>query len=160
LDYLKALQLDYEPDALRFHAHPLPIGAARIFALPRRQILLAGDAAGLINPFFGDGILYAVKSGIMAAECVVEGTTLEYSDRIHTKFATNFDAALRMANFFYQFPGFCYRYGVTNPRATRAAARLIAGEFPFDQLPRRVLHRVRRQALGSLLPMQGARSSG
>ncbi len=38
---------------------------------PRRDdILLAGDAAGFVDPFVGDGISLAVRSGSLAAECL------------------------------------------------------------------------------------------
>ena len=153
LGYLEALQLPYQLDDLKFHAHPLPIwNGKESLHTPDGKILLAGDAAGLINPFFGDGILYAVKSGAIAAECVIEGATLDYSDRIHAQLAANFDAALKMADFFYQYPGFCYRYGVRHPRATRAAARVIAGELPFNELPGRVLNRIRDRVVQKILP--------
>lgn len=153
LGYLEALQLPYQRDELKFHAHPLPIwnGKESLHTLDGK-ILLAGDAAGLINPFFGDGILYAVKSGAIAAECVIENAPQDYSDRIHAQLAANFDAALKMADFFYQYPGFCYRYGVRNPQATRAAARLIAGDLPFNELAGRVLRRIRDRVVEKVLP--------
>jgi geranylgeranyl reductase family protein len=151
LNYLESLHLPSPPEDLKFHAHPLPIwhGKEPLHS-PDGKILLAGDAAGLINPFFGDGILYAVKSGRTAAQAVIDGATLEYSDRIHAQFAANFDAALTMANFFYQYPGFCYRYGVSNPRATRAAARLIAGELPFNHLASHIFKRLRGRLVEKL----------
>jgi flavin-dependent dehydrogenase len=34
-------------------------------------ILLAGDAAGFVDPFVGDGISLALRGGAMAAECLV-----------------------------------------------------------------------------------------
>lgn len=46
--------------------HPLPLSSGR----PRPdhgRVLLAGDAAGLINPLTGEGIFYAIASGRMAA---------------------------------------------------------------------------------------------
>jgi menaquinone-9 beta-reductase len=36
------------------------------------RVLLVGDAAGLINPINGEGIQYALQSGIWAAEMVIE----------------------------------------------------------------------------------------
>src|SRR5256885_17163656 len=58
-------------DELTYYAHPLPIwdGLNRLQTRDNR-VLLAGDAAGLINPFFGDGILHALKSGQIAAEWI------------------------------------------------------------------------------------------
>jgi flavin-dependent dehydrogenase len=36
-------------------------------------VLLAGDAAGLINPLTGEGIFYAVLSGALAGQAAVRG---------------------------------------------------------------------------------------
>jgi flavin-dependent dehydrogenase len=36
----------------------------------RGNVLLAGDAAGFIDPFVGDGISMALRSGALAAECL------------------------------------------------------------------------------------------
>ncbi|HHY97420.1 MAG TPA: geranylgeranyl reductase family protein [Firmicutes bacterium] len=38
--------------------------------IAKSRILLAGDAAGMVDPFSGEGIYYAIKSGAMAAETV------------------------------------------------------------------------------------------
>ena len=36
----------------------------------RRGVLLVGDAGGMVNPFNGEGIAYAMESGELAAEVV------------------------------------------------------------------------------------------
>jgi flavin-dependent dehydrogenase len=149
-DYMNALQLRYEPDHLQFFAHPLPIwNGKEPVNTPDGKILLAGDAAGLINPFFGDGILHAVKSGMIAATCVAEGTTQTYSDRIHAEFAANFDAALNLAQFFYKYPGVCYKAGVKSERSTRTAARLLSGDLQFNDITGRVMTRLRNAMVGN-----------
>ncbi len=38
----------------------------------RAGLLLVGDAGGLVNPFNGEGIGYAMESAKLAAECVVQ----------------------------------------------------------------------------------------
>ena len=37
-----------------------------------RGVLLVGDAGGMVNPFNGEGIAYAMESGELAAEVVVQ----------------------------------------------------------------------------------------
>lgn len=50
---------------------PLPMGGSRTPpAMP--GMLVIGDAAGLVNPFNGEGIAYAMESGELAAELVAE----------------------------------------------------------------------------------------
>ena len=153
--YLKALNVPYDPEHMRFHAHPLPLWHGKeSLQTADGKILLVGDAAGLINPCFGDGILHAVKSGVIAANCVVERTPAEYTDRIHAEFAANFDAALKLSRFFYQYPGLCYNYAVKNPKAAYIATQLLAGDLLFTDMVGRAIRRVRRATIGRLFSLQ------
>ena len=68
-------QLDEE-----FAVTPLR-GAGLPMALHRRPaytrgLLLAGDAAGTVNPFNGEGISYAMETGRMAAETAADALAL------------------------------------------------------------------------------------
>ena len=50
-----------------------------IFAAPQAEengVLFAGDAAGFIDPFVGDGISLALRSGMMAASAVAENDSV------------------------------------------------------------------------------------
>lgn len=151
LAYLDALQVPYERERLRFHAHLLPLwdGKEQLQTKDNR-ILLAGDAAGLINPLFGDGILHAVKSGAIAAQCLVEDAPGDYTRRIHAEFAPNFDAALQLARFFYQWTGLCYKYGIKYERATRIATELLCGELSFGEALGRAMRRLQQSMEGAL----------
>ena len=53
-------------------AHRLPLSTGRP-TLPDGRVLLAGDAASLINPLTGEGIFYAVLSGSLAGAAAVHG---------------------------------------------------------------------------------------
>lgn len=54
---------------LRSRGGAIPFGLARRFARPGAMVV--GDAAGLVNPITGGGLLYAVASAEMAAEAVI-----------------------------------------------------------------------------------------
>ena len=57
-----------------------PIGVNRDGGYPGRgRVLLAGDAAGLAEPLFGEGIYFALKSGRLAAQSIIHG--MAYADR-------------------------------------------------------------------------------
>ena len=60
---------------------------------------MAGDAAGLVDPLLGEGIPYALWSGMLAAHCVVEhlcqGSALaNYTDQVQRE-VINFQRPLR-----------------------------------------------------------------
>jgi geranylgeranyl reductase family protein len=70
LDRLGHLLPGSEPTGLR--AHHLPLSTRRP-SPARGQVLLAGDALSLINPFTGEGIFYAVLSGALAGTTAAAG---------------------------------------------------------------------------------------
>jgi flavin-dependent dehydrogenase len=63
LDGLARLLPGAYPAELKAHRLPLSTGRPR---QPDGRVLLAGDAASLINPLTGEGIFYAVLSGALA----------------------------------------------------------------------------------------------
>jgi geranylgeranyl reductase family protein len=69
--FLRELELP-EPERLRLHAHGLPYGS--YLKIPGcGNTLLVGDAAGLADPFLGEGIYYAHRSAELAAHAIVAG---------------------------------------------------------------------------------------
>ncbi|MCP4818138.1 MAG: geranylgeranyl reductase family protein, partial [Shimia sp.] len=63
--------LGFDPDAIKFKGHHLPFGDFRK-SPGRANILLAGDAAGLVDPITGEGIAFAMKSGQIAAQAALD----------------------------------------------------------------------------------------
>ncbi len=81
-DYRQLMRawLDGTPEEWGFREHNA-IGKVGGAALPmgfnrtphyRAGLLLVGDAGGMVNPFNGEGIGYAMESARLAAECVVQ----------------------------------------------------------------------------------------
>jgi len=77
------------PLRLDFHRSPLRRG----------RLLLVGEAAGLVNPFSGEGIDYALESGVLAAECLEhslksgdwsERALSDYERRLRSRFQRSF----------------------------------------------------------------------
>jgi geranylgeranyl reductase family protein len=65
LEQLEGLLPGSTLDAHAWKGHHLPLSGWR-WAQPDGRVLLAGDAAGLVNPMSGEGIYYAVATGIRA----------------------------------------------------------------------------------------------
>jgi geranylgeranyl reductase family protein len=68
LDQLEELLPGY--DGGQWKGHHLPLSGWR-WDQPDGRLLLAGDAAGLINPMTGEGIYYAIATGIAAGRSAV-----------------------------------------------------------------------------------------
>ncbi|KRE92260.1 hyaluronate lyase [Nocardioides sp. Soil774] len=76
LDQLEALIPGAATGGTGWLGHHLPLSGWR-WHQPSGRVLLVGDAAGLVNPLTGEGIYYAVATGIAAgrtaARCLAEG---------------------------------------------------------------------------------------
>ncbi len=153
LEMARALGIQTAPDRSCLHYHPVPVWAGRCRLQHRTgRVLLAGDAASLVNPLFGDGILNAVRSGVLAAQAVINGRTLSYTEDIYAEIGRDLDAAERVARLFYSVPEVCFRLGVMRPSASRTAARLLCGELRYRDVSSLALRRlgsaVRRSVMG------------
>jgi geranylgeranyl reductase family protein len=95
VDYKDLLKrwLDNTPEEWGFRDHNM-VGQVRGAALPMgfnrkphyaNGMLLVGDAGGMVNPFNGEGIAYAMESGEMAADVITQAlsrTTPEAAERV------------------------------------------------------------------------------
>lgn len=76
LEQLERLLPGTVPDGERWRGHHLPLSGWG-WSQPDGPVLLAGDAAGLVNPMTGEGIYYAVATGVLAgraaARALAEG---------------------------------------------------------------------------------------
>jgi menaquinone-9 beta-reductase len=98
---------------------PLPMGFNRT-PVARPGLLLVGDAAGIVNPFNGEGIAYAMESGELAAELVHDALV---ADR--PGIAMMYPTVLRerYARYFSIGRGFARAIG--RPAIMRASTRLL-----------------------------------
>ena len=103
--------------------HPLPLFSSRT-GLYRQQgpgelvngrALLVGDAGHLVDPLFGEGIYYAVRSGKLAATTVLDQlhdrrkSLWDYELAIRLELYPEFRIASRLARIVYSFPRLCHR---------------------------------------------------
>jgi geranylgeranyl reductase family protein len=82
-----------------------PISVARPHdALGTKQVLFAGDAAGLANPITGEGISSAIASGRIAGESIAAGeggASAEYARRIEVEVIPTIDGYRRRGDLAY-----------------------------------------------------------
>lgn len=90
---------------------PISRGYGRYHAA---HALLVGDAAGIVDPFTGEGIYYAIRSGQIAAEEIARaygqgdghGDVSTYTARINSEINSDLRAATLFAELFYRVPSF------------------------------------------------------
>lgn len=71
LERLEALLPGATAGGTNWKGHQLPLSAGR-WRPPAGPVLLVGDAAGLVNPMTGEGIYYAVATGLAAGQAAAE----------------------------------------------------------------------------------------
>jgi geranylgeranyl reductase family protein len=97
---------------------PLPMGMnRRPLSLP--GLLVVGDAGGIINPFNGEGIAYALESGELAAELVHDALARGKPGVAHV-----YHAVLRQRYGRYFSAGRGFVRAIGNPTVMRLATRL------------------------------------
>ncbi len=67
---------------LKLNAWRIPATGGTSGKVATGNALLLGDAAGLVDPFLGEGISYAIQSGTIAADCIINNNASEYRKRI------------------------------------------------------------------------------
>lgn len=120
-------------------------------------LLLVGDAAGLITPYSGEGIAYALESAEVAASAVLDAKTPSgmlraYEEAIWDAYGFQFRTALWFMKAMRRPPlaRAAAELGLASPRVFRAAVRIMAYLIEEDrQAPSTVsgLYRAVRSAL-------------
>ncbi len=93
------------PDPKRIFSHLLPSLSVESWGSLRLAgpgWALAGDAAGLVDPVTGEGIYYAMRSGDLLAEALLEDLPQAYPERVRSDFGRSLAQGARLARLFYQ----------------------------------------------------------
>ncbi len=144
--------------------HPLPLYPGRrnhaSASLVQGQAVLVGDAGHLVDPLFGEGIYYAVRSGQLAARAILgtvhnrNQTLFEYDHALGQEIYPEFRVASRMARIVYSFPRLCHRLMHNYQEVIRLYYGVLQGHTTyqgfFAQAKGLVKHSVRRLLLEAL----------
>jgi flavin-dependent dehydrogenase len=116
----------------------LPMGLNRTPQY-HQGLLLAGDAAGMVNPFNGEGIAYAMESGELLARVVAQGLarpTRAQTERVLSGYADELQAAYgryyTLGRLFVELIGrpkimrYATSRGMHHPQLMRFALKLMA----------------------------------
>jgi geranylgeranyl reductase family protein len=104
---------------LTMQGHPVPIYTSRE-KISTARTLLIGDAAGLVDPLSGEGILYAVQSGRLAAEAILTDQIQKYETIIHRKIGASHRFNWLVAQMVYRHLDACFALFARNPFARPA----------------------------------------
>lgn len=154
----------------RFYAHPIPaleVDGWRRNRYGGRLWVTVGDAAGLVDPITGEGIYYALWSGQLAAEALLDETvdreskTTRYEQLLEQAFLPELEFASRIASRVFlgsllgaPVPQRMIQLIRYSQRFRQIVRDLFAGMQPYSSLKARLLRSLSRtiqEALVSVL---------
>jgi geranylgeranyl reductase family protein len=123
-----------QPTSIRYLAYVIPVrNNARRFQ--RGRVWLLGDAAGLAESVFGEGIYFALKSAAIAAQAVEEDAVfvrpLRYTKLLRQELLPELRASEWIGKALYSFQKFNFSHLVLNERVNHDFAALITGEVGY-----------------------------
>jgi flavin-dependent dehydrogenase len=164
-DFLSRIGLDGQEAVVVSSGH-LTRCRTRDSPLYRGRVLVAGDAAGLLDPWTREGISFALRSGTMAGRAAAEASAAAsgpaasaamtaYAEEISATLAPEMSAGRLFMRAFTRHPRGFYTAVILLPKAWDFVARTISGDISFARITKWRLARILLAALGS-----GARPTG
>jgi geranylgeranyl reductase family protein len=131
---------------------------ARSSPLRSGRVLVAGDAAGLLEPWTREGISFALRSGALAGAAAARaslglaggppsGALEEYVESVHRTLVPEMEAGRRILAAFTRHPGVVHA-GLATSTGWRVFSKFCRGELAFPSLTGRPLLGLAISALG------------
>ncbi len=99
--------------------------------LRRENVIVAGDAAGLLEPWSREGISYALRSGALAGIAAATGDLDGYERAVEATLVPSMRAGRRLLQAFASHPG-AFHAVLATPPGWRVFRRFCRGETSFD----------------------------
>jgi flavin-dependent dehydrogenase len=130
-------------------AHPIPLIKEKNPVLHTGHVLLTGDAAGLVDPLCGEGIYYALQTGIWAANAIINNNLQEYSAMIQKRILPELRQADILARLIYNALPVINRLVNSDPLIAENLLAVVYGKGTYKDLFRYLINKysIFRQAL-------------
>jgi geranylgeranyl reductase family protein len=154
--FLRALPYLQGRGEVRVMGHSLPAFFDEEQKVSRGNVLLVGDAAHLMDPLMGEGIYYALRSGTLAAESILQskekGISASdlYQDRVRDELFSNLKWALYFSRFVFRFTRLAYRTLIRYPELSDFYLRVLDGQDTYEGFVSKVKERIRDLLGGKL----------
>jgi geranylgeranyl reductase family protein len=121
----------------KIKGHHLPVRKNRM-PIQRNRVVLVGDAAGLVEPFTGEGIYYAIRSAQIAAEEIFKVQSgespdfREYEQHIDDELMPEIVTGQVLSGLFATFPRFALSLFAHNQKIQKFLCQAIRGEVKLS----------------------------
>ena len=136
LDYLSDAGCKMSPAPYSLKSWPIPVRVKKS-RFHQGRILVAGDAAGLTDSLTGEGIYYAIRSGMLAADACTDWLNAKYTslssytDNVNDELMNELLEANQIKYIFNTVPLKIHHYIRDNDRAWGAFGKVLRGERKY-----------------------------
>ncbi len=132
----------------RLHGHLIPLGG-RSKKIASQRVLLAGDSAGFVDAFTGEGIYYAIRSGQIASQAVAEKVSNDrlnlpktYESRCKDDFGSELKYTLLLSRIMHSRPDILYRILTSQEEILDMYMEIAAARRTYRNFMRGLLSRI------------------
>jgi len=141
------------PEDHRLSGHLIPQGGNKR-RIASDRVLLAGDAAGFVDAFLGEGISYAMSSGKIAGQVIGEGPVHQvarsYEKRINKDFGEELRYSLFFAKIMHSFPEVFLRIMASEEEILDKYIDIAAARISYKDFMRWLIPRIPLSILRSI----------
>jgi flavin-dependent dehydrogenase len=137
-------------------SHVIPVGGIER-RIASNRVLLCGDSAGFADPFYGEGIAYAIRSGQLAVEAItdylggnaqtIQTIPQEYKKRCERAFGYNLKNSFRLTKLVHRLPQIFFPVFTNNEEVLDKYLAIPALEMSYKEYIKWLIPRVLRYLL-------------
>ena len=141
-DYARFFNLD--PSTSTLHTSTVHLWQGNR-TLHTDQAVLAGETAGVLDPFSGEGIRPSLLSGMRSAQAIDgalngnDQALAQYTETIQEEWGSDMVWSQRISGLFYRVPGVGYQVGVKRPSARARMGKILCGDIRYSDVAGRAL---------------------
>jgi flavin-dependent dehydrogenase len=150
LDFIRGSRIE------KVLGHPIPSFYSGEQKVSLGKVFLVGDAAHLVDPLTGEGIYYALRSGMLAAEAILQSkknggdASAHYQRTVKELLFEDLRSAHNVSQFIYRFTQVAYRTLKHYPELGNFYIQVLEGKETYHGFVTRVKDRARDLLKGSL----------